>query len=173
VIPSRSIAAVRARTVSRAAVLLGILVTSLSAQQLAFPITDKITGLAGTWTRDPSRGTGGICGVSEAATLRFELQPDAISVMGRSHWQIPLTGAATSGDGLAVASTDAGWLKVTTTIPRNGGFANIMQEVYILNRDRSELTLWRTLNVRRPDGAPDKIDCGNRAAVVYRRQAKP
>lgn len=148
-----------------------MLVTPLaSGQQLAFPITDKITGLAGTWTRDPSRGTGGICGVSEANTLSFELQPDAISVTGRSSWRIPLTGTATRSDGLAVASTDAGWLTLTMTTPR-GDFANVMQEVYILNRERSELTLWRTLNVRRPDGSSGKIDCGNRAAVVYRRAA--
>jgi hypothetical protein len=154
-------------------VLLGFLVaTPAFAQQLAFTITDKITGLAGTWTRDASRGTGGICGVSEASTLSFELQPDAINVTGRSSWRIPLTGAATSDDGLAVASTDAGWLKITVTMPKNGGFTNVMQEVYILNRDRSELTLWRVLNVKRPDGLPGKIDCGNRAAVVYRRQAK-
>ncbi len=164
----------RARTVGGVTVLLVFLATSLaSGQQLAFPITDKITGLVGTWTRDASRGTGRICGVSEADTLSFELQPDAISVTGRSRWRIALTGSATSDDGLAVASTDAGWLKLTMTMPRNGGFANVMQEVYILNGDRSELTLWRTLNVRMPDGSPGKIDCGNRTAVVYRRQAKP
>jgi hypothetical protein len=81
------------------------------AQQPVLSITDKISGLAGMWARDASRGTGGICGVSE--------------------------------------------------------------EVYVLNRDRSELTLWRTLNVRMPDDTSGKIDCGNRAAVVYRRQAAP
>jgi hypothetical protein len=154
--------------------LLALLATSpASGQQLAFPITDKITGLAGVWTRDPSRGTGGICGVSEADTLSFELQPDAIRVTGRSSWRIPLTGTATGHDGLAVASTDAGWLKLTMTRLRNGGFANVMQEVHILSRDRAELTLWRTLNVRMPDGSSGKIDCGNRAAVVYRRQTNP
>ena len=150
-----------------------LLTASLSAQQLAFPLTDKITGLAGTWTIDPSHGAGGICGVPEAPTLSFELLPDSISITGRSHWQVPLTGAATSDDGLAVLSTDADWLKLTTTKPRGNGFANIMQEVYILNAARSELTLWRTLNVRLPDGGSGKIDCGNRTATVYRRQVKP
>ena len=150
-----------------------ILQVLVAVLQLAFPLTDKITDLAGTWTRDASRGTGGICGVPEPATLGFELAPGAISVTGRSNWKIPLTGTATSDDGLAVLSTDAGWLKLTVTNPRGAGLANIMQEVYILNAARSELTLWRTLNVRLPDGAPGKIDCGNRAAVVYRRQAKP
>ena len=91
---------------------------------------------------------------------------------GKVPLAIPLTGAATSDDGLAVATTDAGWLKLTLTTPRNGGFANVMQEIYILNRDHSEITLWRTLNVRMPDGSSGKIDCGNRAAVVYRRQAQ-
>ena len=86
-----------------------------SGQQFTFAIADKITGLGGTWTRDPSRGAGGICGISEADTRSFELQ----------------------------------------------------------RHDRSELTLWRTLNVRMPDGSSGKIDCGNRAAVVYRRQANP
>ena len=153
-------------------VLLLILATSLaSGQELAFPITDKITGLAGAWTRDTSRGAGGICGVSEPDVVRFELRPESIVVQTRSTRTIPLTGTATTADGLASASTDAGWLKVTLTTPRNGGYANVMQEVYILNRDRTELTLWRTLNVKMPDGSSGKIDCGNRTAVVYRRQA--
>src|SRR5262245_30097347 len=96
--------------------LLVLVATALvSAQQLAFPLTDKITALAGTWTRDASRGTGGICGVVESGTLSFELKAEAISITGREHWRVPLTGAATSDDGRAVASTDAGWLKITVT----------------------------------------------------------
>ncbi len=162
----------RERAIGAVVVLVALLAAVVSGQQLAFPITDKISGLVGTWTRDPSRGTGGICGVSEPSTLRFDLQPDYISVAGRIGRQIPLTGTATTSDGLVVASTDAGWLKVTMTTPRNGGFANVMQEVYILNRDRSELTLWRTLNVRMPDGGSGKIDCGNRSAVVYQREVQ-
>ena len=149
-----------------------LLVASVaSGQQLAFPITDKITSLAGIWTRDPSRGSGGICGVSEPDVISFDLRPNSIMVQTRSTWTIPLTGTATTANGLTTASTDAGWLKVTITTPRNGGFANVMQEVYVLNRDRTELTLWRTLNVQLPDGGSGKIDCGNRSAVVYRRQA--
>jgi hypothetical protein len=153
-------------------VLVAMLATfPASGWQLAFPVTDKITGLAGTWTRDTSRGSGGICGVSEPDVLRFELRPESIVVQTRMTRTIPLTGTATTDDGLASVSTDAGWLKVTITTPRNGGYANVMQEVYILNRDRTELTLWRTLNVQMPDGGSGKIDCGNRSAVVYRRQA--
>src|SRR5258708_21721166 len=96
----------------RELIAIGLVVAGIaapSAQQLAFPLTDKITALAGTWTIDPSRGTGGVCGVREAPILVFELQPDAISVTGRSRWNVPLTGNATSDDGLAVLSTDAGW----------------------------------------------------------------
>jgi len=157
----------------------GIVVLTLAgpsgtgAQQPVFPITDKISGLAGAWTREASRGTGGICGVSEVETVSFEVQPESITVAGRIRARVPLLGAATSDDGLVTATTDAGWLKLTMTMPRTGGYANVMQEVYILNRDRSELTLWRTLNVRMPDGTSGKIDCGNRAAVVYRRQTAP
>jgi hypothetical protein len=110
--------------------------------QVPVALSDKVTDLAGEWTRDPSRGTGGICGVAAGDTIVFAM----------------------------VAAIDAGWLTLTMTQPRNGGFANVMQEVYILNRDRSELTVWRTLNTVRPDGSSGKIDCGNRAAIVYRRQ---
>jgi hypothetical protein len=55
------------------------------------------------------------------------------------------------------------------TRERNG-FANVMREVYILNANRDELTIWRTLNVRQPDGLPGKIDCGNHHAIVYLRK---
>jgi hypothetical protein len=33
-----------------------------------------------------------------------------------------------------------------------------------------ELTVWRTLNVTRPDGSQGKIDCGNHHAIVYSRK---
>ena len=52
--------------------------------------------------------------------------------------------------------TDACWSKLTMTQARNGGYANVMRDVFILNHDRSELTLWRTLNVVRPDGLPEQ-----------------
>jgi len=39
-----------------------------------------------------------------------------------------------------------------------------------VNKNGDELTVWRTLNVRRPDGLPDKIDCGNHHAIVYSRR---
>jgi len=53
-------------------------------QQFAFPLTDKITGLAGTWTRDTSRGAGGVCGVSEPDAVSFELRGESIIVRTRS-----------------------------------------------------------------------------------------
>ena len=45
-----------------------------------------------------------------------------------------------------------------------------VMDLFILNRDRTELTVWRTLNVVMPDGSSGKNDCGNRVAVVYVRQ---
>ena len=109
--------------------------------------------------------------------MAFDITTQPPSVSIRSYWvdsRVPLDGSSVSLPGTfrtVVAATDAGWLKLTMTQPRNGGFVNVMREVYILNRDRSELTLWRTLNVVRPDGLPDKIDCGNHAAIVYMRQS--
>src|SRR5688572_7418229 len=70
----------------------------------------------------------------------------------------------------ATATTDAGWLAITTIQQRNVGVADVMREVYILNKNGDELTVWRTLNVRRPGGLPDKIDCGNHHAIVYSRK---
>ena len=52
--------------------------------------------------------------------------------------------------------------------PRNAGYANAMREVYILNRDRTGLA---HAELQMPDGGSGKIDCRNRSAVVYRRQA--
>jgi hypothetical protein len=151
-------------------------VTRLAAQApTVIPLTDKLTGLTGTWIRIPDRGEGGICGVSNSDKLTFAVTADAVEIgIGRFSGRVPLNpGAARSSDRPdIVAITDAGWLKLTMTTQRNGGFANVMQEEYILNRDRSLMTVWRTLNVRRPDGLPDKIDCGNRAAVVYRRSSE-
>jgi hypothetical protein len=142
--------------------------------QLPAVLSDKVTDLAGEWKRDPSRGAGGICGVSESDTIAFEIiaQPQSVAVRSnRVLGTVPLDGSSVSLGGYTVAAgTDAGWLKLTMTRPRGGGYANVMQEVYILNRDRSQLTLWRTLNTVLPDGSSGKIDCGNRAAVIYERQ---
>ena len=141
------------------------------------PVTwsDKVYGLSGEWKRDPSRGTGGICGVREDDIVAFDIigQPPTMAIRAsRISGSVPLDGSSVSVSGqTVVATTDAGWLKLTMTRPRpGGGYSNVMQEVYILNRDRSEMTLWRTLNTVLPDGSSGKIDCGNRAAVVYVRQ---
>jgi hypothetical protein len=141
------------------------------------PVTwsDKLYGLSGEWKRDPSRGTGSICGVREDDIVAFDIIGQAPTMAiraSRISGSVPLDGSSVSLSGqTVVASTDAGWLKLTMTRPRaGGGYSNVMQEVYILNRDRNEMTLWRTLNTVLPDGSSGKIDCGNRAAVVYVRQ---
>jgi hypothetical protein len=116
--------------------------------------------------------------------MRFSVSPAEISIQADTFSQgissqtlmpigvVRLDGSQTTlADGrTAVASSDAGWLAVTTTRERGGGFANVMREVYILDKSRDELTVWRTLNVRRSDGLPDKIDCGNHHAIVYSRK---
>jgi len=145
--------------------------------QIPAPLSDKVMDLAGEWTRDPSRGAGGICGVPADDTIAFDLtaQPQSLSIRSRRvDGRVPLDGSSLSLLGTfrtVVAATDAGWLKLTMTQPRNGGYANVMQDVYILNRDRSELTLWRTLNTVLPDGSSGKIDCGNHVAIIYKRQS--
>ena len=151
-----------------------MLANTLASAQAQFTMSEKVTGLSGEWKRDPSRGTGGICGVREDDIVAFDIigQPPTMAIRAsRISGSVLLDGSSISVSGqTVVASTDAGWLKLTMTRPRGGGFANVMQEVYILNRDRNEMTLWRTLNTLLPDGSSGKIDCGNRAAVVYVRQ---
>jgi hypothetical protein len=163
-----------------AAVLAGS--SPLIAQQI--PMTDKLTALDGQWVRAPEKGWGGICGVPASNMMKLSVSPAQVSIqadtfsMGLSNQtltrigEVELDGTQTVLlDGrTATAATDAGWLAVTTTRERPGGFANIMREVYILDKNRDELTVWRTLNVRRPDGQPDKIDCGNHHAIVYVRR---
>ena len=68
----------------------------------------------------------------------------------------------------ATGALHAGWLAVTMRRPRQGGFTNVMREVYIPLK--GELTVRRTLNVELPDSTQGKTDCGNRHAIVYRRQ---
>ena len=59
---------------------------------------------------------------------------------------------------------------MTVTRPRTGASTLMMREVYILNKNRDELTVWRTLNGIFPDGSQGKIDCGNHHAIVYSRK---
>ena len=151
-------------------VLCLIVAGTAAAQQPTVIYTDKISDLAGSWALDPGRTVGGICGVSIESELVFELAPDAVTVRtGRFRGRFPFGEPAAIVGQQTVTGMDAGWLTLTTTTERSQGFANIMKDVFILNRDRSQLTVWRTLNVRRSDGAPDKIDCGNHVAMVYRR----
>ena len=154
----------------------------LAAQQI--PLTDKITRLDGTWVRVPDKGWGGICGVPASNGMKLSVSPAEISIEADTFSQgvssqtlmpigeVKLDGSQTvlfTGR-TATAATDAGWLAVTMVRQRPNGFANVMREVYILDKNGDELTVWRTLNVRRPDGLPDKIDCGNHHAIVYSRK---
>lgn len=148
----------------------------VAAQQASFPLTEKLTGLEGTWVRDPSRGAGGICGVNPADVITIAVSAtdiafDAGATSGATATRgiVTLDGSETVlADGrTAAASLDAGWLAVTVRRARNGGFTNVLREVYI--PIKGELTIWRTLNVERPDGTQGKIDCGNHHAVVYKR----
>jgi len=147
--------------------------SAVLAQQKPFPLTDKLTNLAGTWVRDPARGTGGICGVNPADSLTITVTPtevffSPVATPGATtiSGTVKLDGSASMvSSGTATAALDAGWLAVTMRRERSGGFVNVLREVYIPLR--GELTIWRTLNVERPDGGPDKIDCGNHHAIVY------
>jgi hypothetical protein len=152
-------------------VLCLIVASTAGAQQQAVIYTDKISDLAGSWKLDVSRTVGGICGVSIDTELVLEVAPDAVTVRkGRFPGRFPFAEPTAIVGRQTVTGMDAGWLALTTITERSQGFANILRDVFILNRDRSQLTVWRTLNVRRPDGAPDKIDCGNHVTMVYRRQ---
>src|SRR4051794_7526691 len=146
--------------------LVAVMVASssgLAAQQIV--PTDKITRLDGTWLLEPDKGWGGICGVPVSDELRLSVSPEEITIQAKFFSQgipsptpiplavVKLDGSVTTlSDGrTATASTDAGWLAVTMTRERGGGLANVMREVYILNGNRGELTVWRTLNVTMPD----------------------
>ena len=159
-----------------------LLATPVGAQQI--PLTDKITRLEGTWGRAPDKGWGGICGVPASDGMMLRVSPTEIAIRAdtlsrgvSSQTLLPIgvvrldTSETVLSDGrTATASTDAGWLAVTMTRHRNAGFANVMREVYILNERGDELTVWRTLNVTRPNGSPNKIDCGNHHAIVYSKK---
>jgi hypothetical protein len=159
-----------------------LLAAPVEAQQI--PLTDKITRLEGTWVRAPDKGWGGICGVPASNGITLRVSPTEIAIHAdtfsrgvSSQALLPIgvlkldgSEALLSDGRTATASTDAGWLAVTMTRQRNTGFANVMREVYILTKNGDELTVWRTLNVTRPDGSQGKIDCGNHHAIVYSRK---
>lgn len=148
-------------------------VSTVGAQRAPFPLTEKLAGLEGTWVRDPTRGTGGICGVNPADTITVKVSASEITFAANASQGATMTAGTVRLDGTqtglvdgrtAAASLDAGWLAVTMRRERGGG-ANVMREVYIALR--GELTIWRTLNVELPDGTQGKIDCGNHHAIVY------
>jgi hypothetical protein len=151
-------------------------VSVFAAQRAPFPLTEKLTGLDGTWIRDPTRGTGGICGVNPADIITVKVAASEITFAANATQGATMTVGTVKLDGTqaaladgrsATAALDAGWLAVTTRRERGGG-ANVMREVYIALK--GELTIWRTLNVELPGGSQGKIDCGNHHAIVYRRQ---
>lgn len=173
-----------ARRIAAVAVAAMVMAASprLAAQQI--PLTDKITRLDGEWVRAPEKGWGGICGVPASNMMKLSvsavgisIQADTFSIGVSNQTLTPIGEVKLDGSQTvlftgrtATASTDAGWLALTMVQQRPGGFANVMREVYILNRNGDELTVWRTLNVKRPDGLPDQIDCGNHHAIVYSRK---
>lgn len=170
--------AVMMRSHAAALVLATIVVgaSAVSAQKAPFPLTEKLTGLEGTWVRDPARGAGGICGVNPPPFVTIKVSASEITfdtgtIVGATGTTgtVRLDGTQTVlADGRsATASLDAGWLAVTMRRERGGG-ANVMREVYIALK--GELTIWRTLNVELPDGTQGKIDCGNHTAIVYKKK---
>lgn len=177
-----AMAATRRYTALTVPLLALLLAAPAVAQQI--PITDKITRLDGTWVRAPEKGWGGICGVPASNGMEVRVSPTEIAIrrdtflFGVSSQSlqpfavVKLDGSETFlADGrTATASHDAGWLAVTMTRPRPGAPTLVMREVYILNRNRDELTVWRTLNGIFPDGSQGKIDCGNHHAIVYSRK---
>jgi hypothetical protein len=167
-----------------AVALLALLLASPAVAQQQIPISDKITGLDGTWVRAPEKGWGGICGVPASNGMEVRVSATEIAIRRdtflfgvSSHTLQPLGVFRLDGsetvlaDGrTATASHDAGWLAVTMTRQRPGASTLVMREVYILNKNRDELTVWRTLNGIFPDGSQGKIDCGNHHAIVYSRK---
>src|SRR6186997_1603427 len=150
--------AVMRRTSASALVLVGVLVTAsaASAQHAPFPLTDKLTGLEGTWVRDPARGAGGICGVNPPDIVTVKVSASEITFGSGSKAGATATNGTVKLDGTqttladgrsATAALDAGWLAVTMRRERGGG-ANVMREVYIPLQ--GQLTIWRTLNVELP-----------------------
>ena len=156
--------------------LIVLSLATISAQHAPFPLTEKLTGLEGTWVRDPARGAGGICGVNPPPVVTIKVTASEITFDTGAMVGATGTTGTVRFDGTqtmltdgrsASAALDAGWLAVTMRRERGGG-ANVMREVYIALK--GELTIWRTLNVELPDGTQGKIDCGNHTAIVYRRQ---
>jgi hypothetical protein len=158
------------------ALVVGRGLSTLSAQHAPFPLTDRLTGLEGTWVRDPARGAGGICGVNPPPVITIKVSANEITfdtgtLVGATgtNGMVRLDGSQTTlADGRsATAALDAGWLAVTMRRERGDG-ANVMREVCIALK--GELTIWRTLNVELPDGTQGKIDCGNHHAIVYKKK---
>jgi hypothetical protein len=136
----------------------------------------RLSSLEGRWVRDAQRTMPDACGTfigpppGEARTITFP--KDAVRITTDAYGgEFPLSGAAgTTFDGRpGTVSLEAGWLAVTMIRQRSDGGTHVLREVYIVRGD--DLTVWRTLTVNLPDGTQGKIDCGNHAAIVYRRSS--
>ena len=159
----------------RAIGLFLLLVASASSvAQAQVAQSPRLSVLAGRWVRDVQRTMPNACGgfigppPGEARTITFS--NDAVKIQTDAYGgEFPLSGAPGKVfDGRpGTVSTDTGWLAVTMIRQRRDGGTHVLREVYIARGD--DLTVWRTLNVNLPDGTQGKIDCGNRAAIVYRR----
>jgi hypothetical protein len=142
---------------------------ALAAQEIA--LTPKLTQLEGKWTRDATRGTGGICGVPVSDWIVLKVSPTEVGI--ETGWlagvfKLDRTETQLSDGRTATAAVDAGWLAITMKRRRGDVATNVMQEVYIVSGN--DLTIWRVLNTVFADGTQGKIDCGNRHAIVYSRK---
>ena len=110
----------------------------LAAQQI--PLTDKLTRLDGTWERVPEKGWGGICGVPASNGMKLSVSPAKISIEADRFFQgvssqtlLPIGEVKLDGSQTvlftgrtATASTDAGWLAVTTIQLRSSTIGPVM-----------------------------------------------
>src|SRR5262245_6983069 len=112
-----------------AVTMLARALVSAQTPRSTFTMSEKVTALSGEWKRDPTRGTGGICGVREDDVVAFDILGQAPSMAiraSRISGTVPLDGSSVSVSGqTVVATTDAGWLTLTMTRPR-GVYANVM-----------------------------------------------
>jgi len=154
-----------------------LLVTAAATMPLRAQVelTGRIKALDGQWKRDASRGIE-TCGATIDESIRVHVSPSEVRI--ESSQQIsPLSavvrldgGVSTPSNGrTATASLDGGWLLVTVRrqLPTQ---ANVWRHAYVLGAGGDELIVWSSLNVEYPDGTLGHIGCGNRRAIVYRRE---
>lgn len=80
------------------------------AQEIA--LTPKLTQLEGKWTRDATRGTGGICGVPVANSIALKVSPMEVGI--ETNWLtgvFKLDGTETGLLADTTAGRDDGWCR--------------------------------------------------------------